>query len=82
MTSNLLNYLHCAAVCQVKKYYIEGPTSTQLIIAIASLVTNNYVGGIIAFGMFAGPAALIMFISGLCFKYMDDVKLEIPLIYQ
>jgi hypothetical protein len=45
-------------------------------------VTNDYLGGLIAFGIFAGPAALIMLISGLTFKYMDDVSFEIPYIYK
>jgi|JI6StandDraft_1071083.scaffolds.fasta_scaffold34475_2 chromate transporter len=44
---------------------VPGPTSTQLMISLATYVTGNVYGGIVAFLLFFGPSFLVMTLCGL-----------------
>lgn len=50
---------------------IPGPTSTQLMIALATYVTGSIYGGILAFFLFFGPSFVVMTICGVYFSHAE-----------
>ncbi|KRX03591.1 hypothetical protein PPERSA_04143 [Pseudocohnilembus persalinus] len=58
------------ALCQS----FPGPTSTQMIIALGSMATQSALGGMLAFAIFAVPAATVLLIAGLVFRYIMNLE--------
>lgn len=60
-------FVELTTICQS----VPGPTSTQLLVAVAMMVTQSIKGGLVAFAMFCLPSFFVLMASGYLLRSVD-----------